>query len=572
MKTAIDKKEFAKLAQDEHRQGDASIGVLLNSEINDTNDNEEHVLYNTESLHLQEHQGDASISDPGKEEFAKLLDERISRAKLEIVSEMKNTSEDKEHTLYNTESFHLQAVVALTTDYSTAREYNQCLQKWIMPLASVLLAMIQLLVLFWLIYEASFPTCSRHDDCNIGEYCDNLIKWEYSDTYTAPRCNSCAYMYYEPSSTSSCESYEDTNKDVLVWISKDGNYHPSSLNNSTAINCLVKLHCDGTDTGTDNCDYLDLNFDKITWSNRIVFFFVAILFSGSLYKDIKESMVEEALLNHAMAKTVGTHQNRAQENSTQLLAWIIRLTLRMRIFVLPWVIAAASTTIIVVESLSAKNIILNLLAIGFIAEADNVFGLIFLSDSQKSRANDFVDQSKKEVNKDDVNISPLWLCILAILPTVIMVVAVLNMVEFLNLFSYGDVSQCIVSGPVFRGICMTCPLVMVMISGVKHFFQDKNYSVSKRFISTSNQICQNSIPVYLSIILDTIAWLITIDVGVDLKVTVYILAFFSFSAIIGHVQSCIMESDRFICIGVLLSFVYVTAFISVSTILVKIYV
>jgi hypothetical protein len=280
-------------------------------------------------------------------------------------------------------------------------------------------------------------------------------------------------------------------------------------------------------------------------------------------------MVEEALLNHALVKIAGTHQSTAQKNSNQLLAWTVRLTLRTRILVLPWAIAAASTTIIVVESLSAKNIILNLFAVGFIVEADNVFGQIFLSDSQKSRANDFVDESKKEVDKDDVNISPLWLCILVILPTIIMVVAVLRMKEFLNIFS-SDAHGCGVSFPVFTGIRFVCPLVMVMIAGVKHFFQDKNYSGSKRFISTSNQICQNSFAVYLSFLVDTIAYLEvsrSSDVAGLKAVGIVYGIVCPLSIIIGYVLPCIMESDRFICIGVLLSCVYVIAFISMSTIL-----
>jgi hypothetical protein len=237
----------------------------------------------------------------------------------------------------------------------------------------------------------------------------------------------------------------------------------------------------------------------------------------------------------------------------------------LRIFVLPWAIVAASTTIIVVESLSAKNILLNLLAIGFIAEADNVFGQIFLSDSQKSQADDFVDQSKKEVDKDDVNISPLWLRVLAILPTVIMVVVVLNMKEFLILFSY-NAGECIVSGAVLRGICIACPLVMIMIAGVKHFFQDKNDSRSKRFISASYQMCLNSIAVYLSFLLYLIAFLAIAGSSTeDLTLSGIVFGIgLLFNVIVSFMLSCIMESNRFTCIGVLLSCVYVTPFIVVA--------
>jgi hypothetical protein len=464
----------------------------------------------------------------------------------------------EEHVFYNTYSFHLQAVVALTTVRSNFHQRHiERLQKWIMPIASALLAMIQLLILYWLIFEASHPTCSMHSDCNIGEYCDNTGGIMGGD-YTSPRCSSCHFLntYYEDHANSSCKAYEQMHENTLVWISGDGNYHPEDLNNFTSIGCLISLHCDRTDTGSGKCDYLDLNLTKITWPNVIVFNFVALLFAAHLYKDIKESMVEESLLDHALAKTSRTHHSATRKRDIQALAWVVRLTLRMRKFVLPWSVTAASTTIIVVESLSAKNILLNLLAVAFITEVDNIFGNLFLSDNQKRLAQAFVNKSKGEVDRNEVSIPSMQLRILGIMPAFVMVAAVLRMDQLLHILSSGD--DCsevsIVVGVIF---CIFCPLVGVLIESVVHFFTDKNPNKLKRIISATLQICQNTNAILLSMVIYFFA--IRAMFGSNTVELYEIGMIFLVNITSGFLLSRPMENIIKICIGLLLSGLYLLA-------------
>jgi hypothetical protein len=486
-------------------------------------------------------------------DLAQALDEECQGDDIGALSDSKpDESNDEDHALYNTESFHLQAIVGLTADYRTTDKEDEVLQKWLMPMASVLLMTIQLLVLYWLIYEASHPTCAMHDDCNIGEYCDHL-GGSYTDSDTDPRCDSCLDMTI----STSCEEYENINQDVLVWISKNGDYHPEYLNNDNAIHCLEYLHCTGTDTGTGNCDYLDLNLDKITGPNVIVFTFVAILFAATLFEDIKETMVEEVLLDHVLVKIAGTDQDISERKGTQFLAWIIRVTLRLRKFVLPWTVAAASATIIVVESLSSKNVLLNLLAVAFVTEADNIVGILFLNEKQKRRTEDFVNQSKEEVDKNDVKIPPNWLRFFAIMPTIIMVVTVLNMKHFLDFFSYSS-QDCNISGTVSRVFTIGFPLLVVMTKGVIDIFKDTNPSISKRIVFASIHVSHNVTAIYVSVVV----YLISVITMLGATTTDWRLIglFFGPSLLVNIIIEMILarsiEKEEWICIGVLLSSLY----------------
>ena len=63
----------------------------------------------------------------------------------------------------------LLSIIALSTprNNSTSTRFK----KWILPLSSLCLVILQFLTLNWLILETSYPTCATHSNCNTGEYC-----------------------------------------------------------------------------------------------------------------------------------------------------------------------------------------------------------------------------------------------------------------------------------------------------------------------------------------------------------------------------------------------------------------
>ena len=359
-----------------------------------------------------------------------------------------------------------------------------------MAFSSISLVIFQLLVVIWLNFDAANPTCSLHTDCNIGEHC--------APFKAGPRCSDCSSVSYEQ--YKSCQKYFDFEENTLIWTSKGYEYHPAL--NGTEIECMQRLHCvrssiigldpnDQLFNGSgnflpedkslfetlryDGCDHLKMTLSKLSYTHIIVFCcFVSLIYAVHLYEDIDESITEEAILNY------GLHQRtfcRPDSLRNPFSAGIVCLSLRTRKFALPWFVAAAAGLITVGETMSSRNILLNVLAIGFITEADNRVGKMFLNKSQTKFINDHI--SKLNVLGQDSFVSkfPLfrscfsgfWSRFLACLPMIAVIIVVLNSQTFMKLIAptffqsdpCGDMSWIICY---FFFFC--CPVVVVFLESI----------------------------------------------------------------------------------------------------------
>lgn len=157
-------------------------------------------------------------------------------------------------------------------------------------------------------------------------------------------------------------------------------------------NCMAVLHCNQTDKdfpgvyedivsnivkGTlgrrndmtnSHCDYLILNYGKLDNGIILVISALALLFSLPLCQDIEEAAVEEFVLDHHLT------------NRINLPAKIVRFTLRIKQYVLPWYATGATVTLLITNDISARNALLNFLAITIVLEADNIIPLLFFHD------------------------------------------------------------------------------------------------------------------------------------------------------------------------------------------------
>ena len=98
----------------------------------------------------------------------------------------------------NTESIHLWAI-AVVTDPAT----HWCRAALVAGLSLVLVA-LQLLVLAWVIIEASAPACTVHSDCSAGLYCWRFAysldqmgarsPIEAGSNTTSARCQDCGFL------------------------------------------------------------------------------------------------------------------------------------------------------------------------------------------------------------------------------------------------------------------------------------------------------------------------------------------------------------------------------------------
>ena len=127
---------------------------------------------------------------------------------------------------------------------------------------------------------------------------------------------------------------------------------------------------------TGHCGYLELNLTKLPAVNMRIFAFVSFLLAVNLHRDIEASIVGEKLFDYGLKGAV-VHSLLGFES--------IRLTFRVRKFILPWLVGGAATAIIL-ESITVQSILSNLLAVGFITEADELLGLLIFTPKQKDSA------------------------------------------------------------------------------------------------------------------------------------------------------------------------------------------
>ncbi len=295
--------------------------------------------------------------------------------------------------LENTGSIHIWAV-AVCTDKAT---------HWSMAsfAAAALLALVvlQLAVLAIVLTEAAYPGCSAHTECRFGEHC-SIWKDGGGHNLSMPRCSDCLFTNtsWNPINTIECELLLGVGQRLVPW---GDDFQPwDRIDHTkleltdplldhdaerTRIDCLAWLHCSETDVMPDRCDYLVLNARTLHVSRILLLAFLALLFAVPLCEDIDSALTEEALLDH---------QLRDKRMSQMLSARTLRFGLRFRRFWLPWFASTAALAVIVTSPFSAKDMLLNLLAIAFITEADDMLAML-LSPAERRRPDKALEEMRK---------------------------------------------------------------------------------------------------------------------------------------------------------------------------------
>ena len=267
---------------------------------------------------------------------------------------------------------------------------------WMMAGALILFLFVQVFILLSLQVDSMYPTCTKHSDCEPGRMCDgfNTMDW-----WTQPRCEPCARLELLEDS---CDvdvdledffesSWFDSNFIANVDI-KEENYSNIFGSEEDTMRCIAKQYCQNTvpfglPGDGDGCDLIKISAEKASTSGYIVLFFMSFLFSGYLYQDMEEAEVENALLDFIISSELA--------GSLWIPIFIIRIMNRARRFFLPFYLVYAGAGIIVSEGVSPKNITLNLLALIFVLEADNLLALLVISESRQQEASNLVEAAKR---------------------------------------------------------------------------------------------------------------------------------------------------------------------------------
>merc|ERR1712157_310059 len=115
---------------------------------------------------------------------------------------------------------------------------------------------------------------------------------------------------------------------------------------------------------------------------------------------IEEALTEECFLSH------GLSYNRCFKS--KIVGQVMYTVLRLRCYMIPFLAAQATASIIVGDKFLVKNIILNILSIAFIADVDNRIFQFLLPESQIEKVAEFVHEMKTGIG--DVKIaSYIWI-------------------------------------------------------------------------------------------------------------------------------------------------------------------
>jgi len=173
----------------------------------------------------------------------------------------------------------------------------------------------------------------------------------------------------------------------------------------------------------NTCPHLTAIMAKVSTDQIAVFLFLALIFASIISHNMREAAIENILLDHAVHSFHhnGEYQeidndpnnddgNQQQVSSSKfkfnnigmpLSAFLLRISNRIRIYILPWYAGAAVCSINLSEDLSSKTMVLNLIAVVFVIEADNLLASLFLTKKQTDLATDLIIATKENYHGKD---------------------------------------------------------------------------------------------------------------------------------------------------------------------------
>jgi len=355
----------------------------------------------------------------------------------------------------NSESIHMWAAMVVTTPKAS---WTNAAWAWAATLLSLSLVLFQLTILTWTAYESSHPACFAHDECQAGQYCAHLYGVHATDRVPhlrrMRRCDDCLsnthVLHGYGLNDSQCQSIFGVPGDAsyprqrrgtagraihnghqavgyvnVDLSSSDIDFHDNSTN--AFLVCAARSHCRATGVYWNRCDYITRNLRTVHPTTYVILSFVALLLMVPLAADIDQAVMEEAVLEYAMVRQRRDRTHTAQNTAmaaqiTMLAGHGIALSLSLRRTMLPFMITVAGVGVLINSPLSSVNILLNSLAIAFIAETDNMVATLLLPDEAKRRPDAIVEQLNAEAYKEHRG-GFLWVRLTALYCVFLMVMA-----------------------------------------------------------------------------------------------------------------------------------------------------
>ena len=271
----------------------------------------------------------------------------------------------------NTMSVHMWAITATADAAKTSCSFAF---GWLAGGASLALIVAQIGLLWWVVYETLHPTCYVHSDCRVGEYCQLVQGFPTGMSYRPglPRCGDCVLTYYYGVNESFCEG-------VLAGASASDLDLFGETRDLATVMCHAQRHCIATDTSVTRCDYLVHAKQTRTPAVVGLLLFAAALLVVPLSTSMDDVTIEHALLDW-------TRRRAPQSTSFRLFhpTHLVGLSLGLRRFFLPACVTLVCACWLLTQALSALHILLIILCVKVVCEADTMLASMLLSPAART--------------------------------------------------------------------------------------------------------------------------------------------------------------------------------------------
>ena len=293
-------------------------------------------------------------------------------------------------------------------------------------LTSLIIVSLQIVILDKLGIEATRPPCTIHTDCLTGQYCQPFSGF-YDST---PRCADCSYIDEIYSNENvNCTlikegvdpwDYGDIDEEYIV-------YNKTSDPNSIDHICLSQIYCTETDVlGKGECDDYTLNKNRITTDFKMALIFLALLGIAPALTIEIESALREELVMKQIIKQHASSMSFIAKISVQLM----HIPFRIRRCVIPLFAAGATAGILFDDTFLAQNLVLNIVAILFLIEIDDVCVTFFFPPQDIREVTQFLEEI------DAPNVSGTLSFVLWLWPRIVSVIASFYTVYYLLLSAW----------------------------------------------------------------------------------------------------------------------------------------
>ena len=223
---------------------------------------------------------------------------------------------------------------------------------------SLFIILVQCMVLSTIVDESSYARCIEHTDCKIGEFCAPS-PWN---------------QMINPGACHDCYATEEPREQPCLYID-----HADCWD-------VAEAHCAETDTMPLRCDFLTHNRGSLSGGGVLVLLFSAIVALIPTIADLDQAGDEKEVMDALGIYSQTTHYPK----STRVLLYVSH---KARVSFVPLLVVAATSSLLLSDSLNSQNFLLNGMAVGFASNIDDLISFVLISEGERQAVEVMVEDA-----------------------------------------------------------------------------------------------------------------------------------------------------------------------------------